>query len=105
MESIDDQALGRTRPTGHSRAARPLCNRHSRLQLRGTTTLFAALKVLDGTVLGRCMQRYRHHEFIRFLNRLAASVCAGNVIHIILNNYVSHKHPGHPPLMDCSLCG
>src|SRR5829696_1631727 len=59
----------------------------------GTTTLFAALNVLDGTVLGRCMQRHRHQEFIRFLNALEAAVPAGKLVHVILDNYAAHKHP------------
>ena len=59
----------------------------------GTTTLFAALNMLDGTVLGRCMQRHRHQEFIRFLNAIEAEVPAGKVVHVILDNYAAHKHP------------
>ena len=59
----------------------------------GITTLFAALDVLDGTVLGRCMQRHRHQEFLRFLNTIEGAVPAGKVIHVILDNYGSHKHP------------
>ncbi len=59
----------------------------------GTTTLFAALNVLQGTVLGRCMQRHRHQEFIRVLNAVEASVPVGKVIHVILDNYATHKHP------------
>ena len=59
----------------------------------GTTTLFAALNVLDGTVLGRCMQRHRHQEFIRFLNAIEAAVPAGKLVHCILDNYATHKHP------------
>lgn len=59
----------------------------------GTTTLFAALNVLDGTVLGRCMQRHRHQEFIRFLNAVEAAVPAGKLIHVVLDNYAAHKHP------------
>jgi transposase/DNA-binding CsgD family transcriptional regulator len=59
----------------------------------GTTTLFAALNVLDGTVLGRCMQRHRHQEFLRFLNTIERAVPAGKVIHVILDNYATHKHP------------
>ena len=59
----------------------------------GTTTLFAALNVLDGTVLGRCMQRHRHQEFIRFLNAVEAAVPAGKLVHAILDNYGTHKHP------------
>jgi transposase len=59
----------------------------------GTTTLFAALNVLDGTVIGRCMQRHRHQEFIRFLNAIEAAVPAGKPVHAILDNYAGHKHP------------
>ncbi len=59
----------------------------------GTTTLFAALNVLDGTVIGQCMQRHRHQEFIRFLNRIEAAVPAGKLVHAILDNYAAHKHP------------
>ena len=59
----------------------------------GTTTLFASLNVLDGTVFGRCMQRHRHQEFIRFLNAVEREVPAGKVIHAVLDNYGTHKHP------------
>jgi hypothetical protein len=59
----------------------------------GTTTLFAAFNVLEGTVIGHCMQRHRHQEFIRFLNALERAVPAGRVIHVILDNYATHKHP------------
>ena len=59
----------------------------------GTTTLFAALNVLDGTVTGKNMQRHRHQEFIRFLNAIEAKVPAGKVIHAVIDNYATHKHP------------
>ena len=59
----------------------------------GTTTLFAALNILDGTVIGRCMQRHRHQEFLRFLGAVEAVVPAGKLIHCILDNYGTHKHP------------
>jgi transposase len=59
----------------------------------GTTTLFAALNVLDGTLIGRCMQRHRHQEFLRFLNTIERAVPAGKLVHVILDNYGSHKHP------------
>jgi transposase len=59
----------------------------------GTTTLFAALSVLDGTVIGRCMQRHRPVEFIRFLNTVEREVAADKPIHILLDNYATHKHP------------
>ena len=59
----------------------------------GTTTLFAALNVLDGTVIGQNMQKHRHQEFIRFLNKINASVPEDKAVHIILDNYAAHKHP------------
>lgn len=59
----------------------------------GTTTLFAALNVLDGTVLGLCMDKHRHQEFITFLNAVERAVPVGKVIHAILDNYATHKHP------------
>ena len=59
----------------------------------GTTTLFAALDVLEGKVIGRCMQRHRHQEFIRFLNAIEAEVPVGKIVEVILDNYAVHKHP------------
>jgi hypothetical protein len=49
--------------------------------------------VLDGRVIGRCMQRHRHSEFIRFLNAVERQVPAGKLIHAVLDNYATHKHP------------
>ena len=57
------------------------------------TALFAALNVLEGKVIGRCMQRHRHQEFIRFLNAVEAEVPAGKIVHAIVDNYATHKHP------------
>ena len=62
----------------------------------GTTTLFAALNLLDGSVTGQCMQRHRYQQFIRFLNRIERDVPAGKLIHVILDNYATHKHPKGP---------
>ena len=59
----------------------------------GTTTLFAALDVLEGKVIGRCMQRHRHQEFIRLLNAIEREVPAGKIVHVILDNYAAHKYP------------
>jgi hypothetical protein len=59
----------------------------------GATALLAALGVLEGTVIGRCMQRHRHQGFIRFLNAIEAELPAGKVVHVILDNYAAHKHP------------
>ena len=94
--SIDEksqiQALSRTRPGTFVRPSHPATMTPD-YERHGTTTLFAALNVLDGTVLGRCMQRHRHQEFIRFLNMVEANVPTGKVIHVILDNYAAHKHP------------
>jgi transposase len=62
-------------------------NRH------GTTTLFAAFDVLEGKVIGQCMKRHRHQEFIRFLNLIDARVPTQLTVHVIVDNYAAHKHP------------
>jgi transposase/transcriptional regulator with XRE-family HTH domain len=94
--SVDEksqiQALDRTQPGLPIKPGKAGTMTHDYLR-NGVTTLFAALNVLDGTVLGRCMQRHRHQEFLRFLNTLERAVPAGKVIHVILDNYGSHKHP------------
>jgi transposase len=59
----------------------------------GTTTLFAALNVLEGTVIGQCQPRCRHQEFLVFLDRIDQSVDAKLDIHLVLDNYGTHKHP------------
>ena len=59
----------------------------------GITTLYAAFNVVDGTVRGRCMQRHRHQEFLRFRNPIEGAGPAGKVIHVIPDNYGSHKPP------------
>ena len=59
----------------------------------GTTALFAALNVLDGTVFGRCMQRHRHQEFLRFLGAIEREVPAGKPIHVVLDNVATRKTP------------
>lgn len=59
----------------------------------GTTTLFAALNTLDGTVVGRCLPRHTHKEFIKFLTAVDRAVPVGKVIHAIVDNYATHKHP------------
>jgi transposase len=94
--SVDEksqiQALDRTQPGLPLKKGRAGTMTHDYIR-NGTTTLFAALNVLDGTVIGRCMQRHRHQEFIRFLNAIEAEVPAGKLVHVILDNYAAHKHP------------
>jgi transposase len=94
--SVDEksqiQALDRTQPGLPLKPGKAGTMTHDYVR-HGTTTLFAALNVLDGTVLGRCMQRHRHQEFIRFLGAIEAAVPAGKLVHVILDNYATHKHP------------
>ena len=94
--SIDEksqiQALDRTQPILPLRPGLPERQTHD-YERHGTTTLFAALNVLDGTVIGHCQPRHRHQEFLRFLDRLEASVDPSYDVHIILDNYGTHKHP------------
>ena len=91
-EKSQIQALDRTQPGLPLKKGRAGTMTHD-YKRHGTTTLFAALNVLDGTVIGRNMQRHRHQEFIRFLNAVEAQVPAGKMIHAILDNYATHKHP------------
>ena len=94
--SVDEksqiQALDRTQPGLPMKKGRAGTMTHD-YKRNGTTTLFAALNVLDGTVIGRNMQRHRHQEFIRFLKAVEAQVPAGKLIHAIVDNYATHKHP------------
>ena len=91
-EKSQIQALDRTQPGLPLRKGRAGTMTHD-YKRHGTTTLFAALNVLDGTVIGRNMQRHRHQEFIRFLNAIEAQVPAGKLVHVVLDNYAAHKHP------------
>ena len=95
--SVDEksqiQALDRTQPLLPLRPGLPERQTHDD-ERHGTTTLFAALNVLDGTVIGHCQPRHRHQEFLGFLDRLAASVNdRGQDVHIVMDNYGTHKHP------------
>jgi transposase len=91
-EKSQIQALDRTQPGLPMKKGRAGTRTHDYIR-NGTTTLFAALNVLDGTVIGQCMQRHRHQEFLRFLNRLERDIPAGKLVHVVLDNYGSHKHP------------
>ena len=92
--SVDEksqiQALDRTQPGLPLKKGRAGTMTHD-YKRHGTTTLFAALDVLEGRIIGRCMQRNRHQEFIRFLNAVEAEVPASKVVHAILDNYAVHK--------------
>ncbi len=90
-EKSQIQALDRTQPGLPMKKGRLGTMTHD-YKRNGTTTLFAALNVLDGTVIGRNMQQHRHQEFIRFLNTINATVPSDKAVHIILDNYAAHKH-------------
>src|SRR6266853_3215427 len=94
--SVDEksqiQALDRTQPGLPMKKGRAGTMTHD-YKRNGTTTLFAALNVLEGKVIGRCMPRHRHQEFIRFLNAIDAEVPGKRAIHVVLDNYATHKHP------------
>jgi transposase len=91
-EKSQIQALDRTQPGLPMKPGRCGTFTHD-YKRHGTTTLFAALNVLDGKVIGDCMPRHRHQEFIRFLKRIDQETPAGLNLHIIVDNYSPHKHP------------
>jgi len=128
--SIDEksqiQALDRTQPGLPMKKGRAATLTHD-YKRHGTTTLFAALDVLEGKVIGQCMKRHRHQEFIRFLNVIDTRVPAKKTVHAIIDNYASHtsiprswngllatpalsstspppQHPGSMPSKACSRC-
>ena len=94
--SIDEksqiQALDRTQPGLPMKSGRLGTMTHD-YKRNGTTTLFAALNVLDGTVIGQNMQRHTHQQFIKFLNTIERQVPADKAVHVVLDNYATHKHP------------
>ena len=95
-EKSQIQALDRTQPglpmkKGRCGTLAHDCVRH------GTTTLFAALNVLDGTVIGSCFDRHRHEEFLKFLRQVDRDTPAGTDLHLIGDNHSTHKHPKVKP--------
>ena len=94
--SVDEksqiQALDRTQPVLPLRPGLPERQTHD-YKRYGTTTLFAALNVLEGTVIGECRPRHRHQEFLRFLERIDQSIDPDLNVHLVLDNYGTHKHP------------
>ena len=90
-EKSQIQALDRTQPLLPMRLGDPERRTHD-YQRHGTTTLFAALNLATAEILGSCMQRHRHQEFLRFLNLINRTYPDGP-IHLILDNYGTHTHP------------
>ena len=94
--SVDEksqiQALDRSQPGLPMKKGRAGTMTHD-YKRHGTTTLFAALNLLDSKVIGHCMKRHRHQEFIRFLNRIDRQTLPYLDIHLIIDNYATHKTP------------
>jgi len=86
------QALDRTRPVLPLRPGVPERQTHDYIR-HGTTTLYAALRVLDGVVIGQCRRRHRSQEFIQFLRQVAAATPTRQHLHLILDNLSAHKSP------------
>ncbi len=91
-EKSQIQALDRTQPSLPMKPGRAGTMTHD-YKRNGTTTLFAALDVLTGSVIGQCLPRHRHVEFLTFLRTIDRQVPNGLQIHLILDNYATHKHP------------
>lgn len=91
-EKSQVQALDRTQPSLPMKKGRAGTMTHD-YKRNGTTTLFAALNVLTGAVIGQCLPRHRHDEFLVFLRRIQREVPRGLQLHVILDNYGTHSHP------------
>jgi transposase len=91
-EKSQIQALDRTQPGLPMKKGRAGTMTHD-YKRNGTTTLFAALNMLDGSVIGTCMPRHRHREFLRFLKLIDQKTPADLDLHLIVDNYATHKTP------------
>jgi len=91
-EKSQIQALDRTQPGLPLKPGRGQTMTHD-YKRHGTTTLFAALNVADGQVIGACMDQHRHQEWLKFLRLVDRTTPAGQQIHLIADNYATHKHP------------
>jgi transposase len=91
-EKSQIQALQRTQPSLPMKKGRCGTMTHD-YKRHGTTTLFAALNVLDGRVIGECMAKHRHQEFLRFLRRLDREFPRETPLHLIVDNYGTHNQP------------
>jgi len=101
--SVDEksqiQALDRTQPGLPMKQGRAGTMTHD-YKRNGTTTLFAALNTLDGKIIGQCLPRHRHQEFLRFLRTINRQTRKGLDIHMIVDNYGTHSHPAVTAWLD-----
>ncbi|HEV2039193.1 MAG TPA: IS630 family transposase [Casimicrobiaceae bacterium] len=91
-EKSQVQALDRTQPGLPIKPGRAATLTHD-YKRNGTTTLFAAMNTLDGTVISRCEQRHRHSEWLAFLRQINRETPQDKSLHLICDNYATHKHP------------
>ena len=91
-EKSQVQALDRTQPGLPLKKGRAQTMTHD-YKRHGTTTLFAALNVLDGKVIGQCQRRHTHAEWLKFLRQIDRQTPKGKTLHLIADNYATHKHP------------
>ena len=91
-EKSQVQALDRTQPGLPMKKGRAATMTHD-YKRNGTTTLFAALNVLDGQVIGQCQQRHTHVEWLKFLRQIDRQTPKDKTLHLIADNYATHKHP------------
>jgi transposase len=91
-EKSQIQALDRTQPGLPLKKGRCGTMTHD-YKRNGTTTLFAALEIAEGKVVGQCFSRHRNQEFLKFLNRLDQEFPGKRPLHLVMDNYGTHKHP------------
>jgi hypothetical protein len=91
-EKSQVQALDRTQPGLPLKKGRAATMTHD-YKRNGTTTLFAALNVLDGQIIGQCQQRHTHAEWLKFLRKIDRETPKEKMLHLIADNYATHKHP------------
>lgn len=91
-EKSQIQALDRTQPGLPLKKGRCQTMTHD-YKRNGVTTLFAAMSTLDGSVIGQCQTKHRHQEWLRFLRKIDRSTSKSKEIHLIADNYATHKHP------------
>ena len=91
-EKSQIQALDRTQPGLPMKKGRVHTMTHD-YKRHGTTTLFAALNTLDGSVMATCMEHHRHQEWLKFLRLIDRQTPADKQLHLIVDNYATHKHP------------
>jgi transposase len=91
-EKSQVQALDRTQPGLQLKKGRAQAMTHD-YKRHGTTTLYAALNVLDGKVIGQCQQRHTHAKWLKFLRKIDRETPKDKTLHLVADNYATHKHP------------